>query len=271
MDAGASVLNAYAQSIAASPLEEEYDRRFTPSVIRFERISAHMKLTSRVTSFESWNRLRRLVGSAVGMLLVIATTQAARADIIPYATPGLYNPITYSFTAASTGHVTAYFVSGGGASYSNDMGLLRNGVLTPAGFGLNNHTSSVGQSFDLGLVNAGDSLVFVMRNNTLGAFAYSDPSLNVGYDNSGVTGHNHIYSTAYTQSPPIDSIPSGTYVAFEDLRFPFSDFNYNDESFIFTNTTIHSSATPEPSTLVIVGGVGLIGIAVRRLRRKNSA
>jgi len=232
-----------------------------------------MKSTSRLTSMQSRNRILRLVGSAVGMLLVIATTQAARADIIPYATPGLYNPITYSFTAASTGDVVAYFVGGGGASYSNDISLSVNGSVPTAGsFGLNNHTSNVGDSLDLGPVTAGDSLVFVMRNNSLGAFAYSDPSQNVGYDNSGVTGHNHIYSTAYTTTgPTFPGVPAGTYVAFEDLRFPGSDFNYNDESFVFTNTMIHSSATPEPSTLVIVGGVGLIGLAVRRMRRKNSA
>ena len=45
--------------------------------------------------------------------------------------------------------------------------------------GLGNHTSVLGDSLDLGSVHAGDVLTFVLNNSTLGATAYSDPTMNV--------------------------------------------------------------------------------------------
>src|SRR5579885_2169840 len=126
----------------------------------------------------------------------------ARADAIPYPTPGVVNPVTYTFTAASSGDIVAYF-AGSTAAYDNELGLLVNGVSTGI-IGLDNHSSSIGQSLDLGSVHAGDVLTFVLINNTLGMQAYSDPSMNVGYDSSSYTGsHNHVYSTAYTGTSPV--------------------------------------------------------------------
>jgi hypothetical protein len=214
--------------------------------------------------------------SAVAALLV--SSVEVFADAIPYPTSGTENPVTYTFTAMSTGHVTAYFASGSGASYTNEIGLLDNGVLTPAGFGLSNHASAVGQSFDMGLVTAGDTLTFVMRNDTYmstgnpfgsGDLVYSDPSKNAPYDGLP-TGHNHIYSTPYTGTGPvIDSIPAGTYVAFED--FPASrppDWNYNDEVFVFTNVAANPS--PEPATLSMVG-LGVAGLCGYAWRKRKGA
>jgi PEP-CTERM motif len=209
--------------------------------------------------------------SALAVLLVVSAN--VLADAIPYPSAGTENPVTYTFTAASTGHVIAYF-AGSSASYHNEIGLLDNGVLTPAGFGLENHTSVLGQSFDMGLVTAGDTLTFVMRNDTYmsggnpfgsGDLVYSDKSLNAAYDGLP-TGHNHIYSTPYTGTGPvIDAIPPGTFVSFED--FPASrppDWNYNDEDFVFTNVAATSS--PEPATLSMLGAgiVGLCGYAWRK-------
>ena len=206
-----------------------------------------------------------LFGSAaVALLSLSAASQSRAADVIPYPSAGSYNATTYSFTASATGNVIAYIVGGFTAAYQNQIGLLDNGVLTSAGYGLDNHTSTLGTSFDLGTVTKGDTLTFVLNNLTLGAKAYSNPALNVGYDLSTDTiGHNHIYSTAYTAtSPLLDSAPTGTYVAFEDLRFPASDFNYNDESFIFTDV---STAVPEPATWAfMLIGVGAVGYALRR-------
>jgi hypothetical protein len=197
--------------------------------------------------------------------------QAASADPIPYPGSGAYNPTTYSFTAAADGDVIAYIVGGFGAGFTNELGLLINGVLSPAGFGLNNHSTVVGDSFNLGHANAGDTLVFVLHNLTVGADAYSDPAMNAAYDDAGVTGHNHIYSTAYTGTSPVFAgVPVGTYVAFEDLPFPDADFNYDDESFVFTNERVTASVVPEPGALALLG-LGLGCLAAIRTRRTDPA
>lgn len=147
-----------------------------------------------------------------------------------------------------------------------------NGTLTSAGFGLNNHTSHVGTMFDLGEVHAGDALIFVLRNNTLHRDLYSDATLNTTYDQTGAPGHNHVYSVSYTASATFNGVPSGTYVGFEDQRFPYSDYNYNDLSFVFTNVSVAAngavSSVPEPQSLAMLmaGLAAVAGATVRRRR-----
>jgi hypothetical protein len=211
------------------------------------------------------NRLSRTLLSS-SLLLSGLWAGTAHADAIPYAHTFDYNATTYAFTAASTGDVIAYFMGGFSAGYSNQVGLLVNGVLSSAGYGLNNHASSLGQSFNLGPVNAGDSLVFVLNNLTLGNQAYSDASMNDAYDDSGAPGHNHIYSTAYTATDPVVAgVPTGTYVGFEDLAFPGSDYNYNDESFVFTNVATHT--VPEAPMAALLPLLGLAAWLGGRRRR----
>src|SRR5689334_19646892 len=121
--------------------------------------------------------------SRVALLAVALAFGAARlmaADAIPYPNSGTLNPVTYTFTASANGDITAYF-AGSTASYDNELGLLVNGVSTGI-VGLDNHSSALGASLDLGSVHAGDVLTFVLVNHTLGMNAYSDPSLNVSYD-----------------------------------------------------------------------------------------
>jgi hypothetical protein len=201
---------------------------------------------------------------AATALAVIAAGTApsawATTPTIPYGNPGTYNPVDVSFTAAATGDIIATFIGKSNALYENKVGLLDNGVLTSAGFGLDNRTSTGASTFDMGLVHKGDTLVFVMDNITLGEDLYSDASMNAAYDSSNDTlGHNHVYATPYYN-------PTYTYVGFEDQRFPGADFNYNDSAFLFTDVAI-APAVPEPQTAALLfAGLAAAGALARRRR-----
>jgi hypothetical protein len=209
--------------------------------------------------------MRHVGRIGLGVLgLALLPISSVRAAFVPYPTPGIENPVTYSFTAASTGHVIAYF-AGSTASFDNVLGMSVNGGAVGP-FGLDNHTSAYGATYDLGAVTAGDTLVFVMHNVTPGlGNLFSDPSLNGPYDGGGT--HNHIYSTAFVTD---GIIPNGTFVAFEDLpNTSPPDWNYNDEDFVFTNVAAtQSGAVPLPAA--VWGGIVLMGglIGRRCLRRR---
>jgi len=191
---------------------------------------------------------------SAGVLLAFAA--GAQASPTIYGQTGTQNTQLYTFTAASTGDLMAYFV-GSTASYTNEITMLVNGVATGI-VGLNNHTSTYGSSLDFGTVQAGDSLVFelITLNPVSGVGPwYSQKSLN----NDGV---NHVYSSAYVGDK---TIPKGTFVAFEDLPNG-GDFNYNDESFVFTNVAINAPAgsnVPEPASLALLG-LGMVGFVASR-------
>lgn len=199
----------------------------------------------------------RLLGTlrAAAICTGVLTANVASAAIV-YPTAGAENPQTYSFTASVTGDLVAYF-AGSGAAFENQLGLLVNGVSTGL-VGLNNHTSSIGQSFNFGHVDAGDVLTFVDFVTGYATW-FSDPTRNSGND-------NHVYSTSAAVGEAFAGSPAGTYVAFEDLSFPGSDFNYFDHTFVFT-----VAAVPELSTwaMMILGFAGIAYLAYRR--RKQAA
>jgi hypothetical protein len=193
--------------------------------------------------------------SAVAVLALAANVQAAPT---PYSPAGTPNAVTYTFTAASTGDLIAYF-AGSGASYTNEITMLVNGVASGVQ-GLNNHTSAYGDMLNFGSVTAGDTLVFELVNLAPGGIGpwYSQQSMNSD-------GVNHVYSSAYIGDL---AIPAGTYVAFEDLPSG-GDFNYQDESFVFTNVATANNV-PEPASLALLG-LGIAGIAIGRRQRGRAA
>jgi hypothetical protein len=196
--------------------------------------------------------LRSVAIIAAAALTISAS--AASASIM-YPDTGSENVETYSFNASSTGDLVAYF-AGSGAALENQLGLLVNGVSTGL-VGLNNHTSSIGQSFNFGHVEAGDVLTFVDFVTNYATW-YSDPTLNSG-------NGNHVYSTTAGVGAAFAGSPAGTYVAFEDLIFPNSDFNYFDHAFVFT-----IAAVPEPSTWAMMI-LGFAGVGYMMYRRRKPA
>lgn len=206
--------------------------------------------------------------AAIVALLITKNADVAFADSIPYPYPGTINSVTYSFTANQTGDIIAYF-AGSTASYHNELGMLINGIQSSAGFGLENHSSSLGSSFNLGHVKAGDQLIFDLKVDSLGGLlVYSDPTKNGAYDNG--KGLNHIYSTPYTGSLG-HGIPNGTFVSFEDLRGG-GDKNYNDEDFVFTNIAAFQAqniaSVPEPSSFALLC-FGILGLLVSTIYNSN--
>ncbi len=197
--------------------------------------------------FKNISKLAAVAAFGIGALV-------ATADVIPYPNSGSLNGASYNFTATATGPLTAYF-AGSTAGYDNNLGLLVNGVDTGI-YGLNDHTSIIGQSLSFGNVTAGDVLTFVLQVNTF-SYVYSNPALNGGYD--GGVGLQHVYATPYTGSLGA-GIPNGTYVAFEDLAGG-GDLNYHDENFVFTNVGV-----PDNGSSVALLGLGLAGVALARRR-----
>ncbi|UAJ10554.1 PEPxxWA-CTERM sorting domain-containing protein [Polymorphobacter megasporae] len=184
-----------------------------------------------------------------GAAFALAT--AAQAVIPVYPTPGVEDPVLYTFTAASSGNLTAYF-AGSGASYDETLGLLINGIDTGI-TGLENHTTPRGTALSFGNVTAGDALTFLINVQTTGDTFYSQKSRNSD-------GANHVYSAPYAGGDY--GIPAGTYVGFEDLPKGGSDFNYSDEQFVFTNV---GTTVPEPGAwALMLGGFGVVGAALRR-------
>jgi hypothetical protein len=142
----------------------------------------------------------------------------------------------------------------------------------PGTFGLDNHASTVGDQFNFGNVNAGDTLTFVLSvlaPPLSPPYIYSDPSLNGPYDyGTSGAGANHVYSTSAAAGQISSLIPAGTYVAFEDLPAGSSDWNYFDDTFVFVNTSV--TAVPEAST-VLAGALLLLplGAGTIRILRRN--
>ena len=212
---------------------------------------------------------KSLLAGVLAVVGAFASSSMAHAGtVIPYSNIGSINSETYTFTATATGEIVGYLYSANAADVDQIAMSVNGGALGP--YGIVN-TSPVGTMFDFGSVNAGDTLTFVLQNVTEGYSVSSNPAANVD-------GDQHVYSVAYTNPGPfqITGIPSGIFVAFEDrLPPPYNpgtatDWDYNDDSFVFTN--VSSTTTPLPATLpLFASGLSALGLLGWRRKRRAAA
>jgi PEP-CTERM motif/Domain of unknown function (DUF4114) len=197
------------------------------------------------------------VRSFAVLAFLAAGSLFAAADPIPYANPGTIASQS-TLTATATGNITGYFVSqSAGDDDSIRMIDVTSGTISNYFFP--NHSTAIGAVANFGAVTAGDTLVFELLNNSTGQTFASDGSYSVD-------GVNHAYTTPFAGGV-LDgtTFVAGTYVGMEDLPNGSSDFDYNDDAFMFTNVA-NSSPVPEPGSLLLLG-TGALG-AVGAIRRK---
>lgn len=201
------------------------------------------------------------LGLAAGIAL-LSNSYAVPITYLDAGNSGI-NPTTYSFTATGSGDVTAYF-AGSSAGYGSVIGMSVNNSI-PSVFGLQNHSSAYGASLNMGHVNTGDTVTFVL----LASYSYYGPGpINYVWSskaNDNMDHLNHIYSYAYAGD---NLIPAGTYIGFEDLP-GLGDKDYNDHQFVFSGpfreTNPNTPNVPEAgSTLAFLGASTLGALAVRR-------
>ena len=205
--------------------------------------------------------MTRLRPSFLAVLLTTLATPAF-AGVIPYPNPGVIAPQVTTY-ASSSGGVDVYYYG----STANDTDFVQvYDVQTQYNSGeiLNNHATAVGTEITVGTgpgqINAGDQLVFFIESpdGSFGSIA--------SYSEDGI---NHAYITGYSGGTVGGTIvPAGLYVGLEDLYYPGSDLNYNDDDFIFTGVSAPSvtGVTPEPASLALFG-TGLLGVVGTMKRR----
>lgn len=195
---------------------------------------------------------RLALAATIGL---VAVSAQAITPLPKYPNRGTANPVTYTFKAAHTGDITAWY-TGSTAGYTENLGLMINGVGTGI-TGLSNKASAYGDKLVLGHAKRGDKLVFLTNVATTNKTYYSDQSLNAD-------GVNHIFSADFAGD---SKVPAGIYVAFEDL-WKGGDFNYFDETFVFDNVASQSvGGVPEPASwAMLIAGFGMTGAALRRRR-----
>jgi hypothetical protein len=206
----------------------------------------------------------RLSLLTLASLLAAGTTALHASSFTPYSSVG--TPITSStnvtFTGANGTGIDAYFysVSAADTDTISVFDLTTGTFLSPQGVFNNQSPSTPGTmvTFSSPTLKNGDTLVFDLYNTSFSGDTFSSNTA------TSPDGDSHAYVTAFDGKIGSYGTIVGTYVGMEDLPARVSDFDYNDDTFVFTD--VAPAATPEPSTFALFG-TGLLG-AAGALRRK---
>ena len=206
---------------------------------------------------------------------VLAMTEGALADSIPYGNPGTPLYQTYDFssgTFSGTETVTVYgtsmaafkdalYVSVGGGAYTYT------GIHDNAWSGDSSGRSPAGFTYSFN-VTAGESITFELVTDP------DNGSADVWYSNvQDSNGFSHVYVTPFSggalQNPSITA-GAGTYIGFEDQEITgvegnTGELNYTDIQIVVSEIT----AVPEPSIWAMMI-MGFMGIGFMAYRRKSN-
>jgi hypothetical protein len=207
----------------------------------------------------------RLSLLTLASILAAGTTALHAASFTPYGSVGtaITSSSNVAFTGASGTGINAYFfsVSADDTDTISIYDATKNVFLSPTNAFNNQSPSTPGTmvTFTSPVLQTGDMLVFDLFNTSFPGDTFSSDAA------TSPDGDSHAYITPF--SGPIGSfgIINGTYVGMEDLPNGQSDFDYNDDTYVFTNVAA-TAPTPEPSTFALLG-TGLIG-AAGALRRR---
>ena len=207
--------------------------------------------------------MTRLHGCTLALLFV-APAASALAATIPYPNPGTIAPQVSTF-AQTSGGVSVYYY-GSTAGFEDQVEILDVQTGYNSGPILDNKSTTVGAEVSVGTmpgqINANDQLVF---------YIVSPDGLFASIASYSADGVNHAYITSYPGGILNGTtVPMGLFVGLEDLPNGASDFNYNDDDFIFTGVSAPAvmGSTPEPESLALFGTglLGMVGVARRRVR-----
>ncbi|WP_035347844.1 PEP-CTERM sorting domain-containing protein [Edaphobacter aggregans] len=197
--------------------------------------------------------------------LVFGTSLIARADsVIPYGNVG-HIAAQEPLVAIATSEIFGYFVSAS-AGHNDVVRMIDVTQNWSSNWFFPNHSTALGASADFGSVNAGDELVFQIQDLTTDRIYGSEAAFSSD-------GANHAYSQMF-DGGLLDAatFPAGVYIGMEDLAKGGSDWDYNDDTFLFTNTALDKSspsappAVSEPGSLALFGTgmLGTVGLIRRR-------
>lgn len=160
-----------------------------------------------------------------------------------------------SFHVDKDGTVGGYY-TGASAGNTSYLSIIVNDVTRFEGF--NNHSTPINTYVNFGEYQAGDNVEFVMYGISIpGNTWYSDITRN-----SDQVDHMQYHDLTLNGS-------NSLYVSWEDLPFSQSDLDFNDGNFVITNVV---ASIPEPETYaMLLVGLGLIALSVRRRRRDDGS